>query len=164
MNKLLKAASTGVAGVVVLATMVPVAQADGYGTAGCGLGSLIFHDKPGFIQVLAATFNGTFASQTFGISSGTSNCGSSEVSEEVAVEFIETNREAFAKDAARGNGETIDSLAALAGCADVQAVGAVLQSEFSSIFPASTVTDRQVSTNAVETLRAHAELSCAQLI
>ena len=164
MNKLLKAVSAGALGAVVLTSAASVAQADDYGTAGCGLGSIIFHDKPGMIQVIAATFNGTSANQTFAISTGTSNCGSSEVSEEIALEFIETNREAFAKDAARGNGETIASLATLAGCSDVQAVGAVLQSEFSSIFPSSTATDRQVSTNAIETLRAHGELSCKQLI
>lgn len=41
---------------------------------GCGLGYILFKDpkNPGIlIQVFAATTNGTFGNQTFGISSGT---------------------------------------------------------------------------------------------
>src|SRR5437868_47659 len=54
--------------------------AGGYGMAGCGLGSLLFGpvNEP-FAQVLAATTNATFATQTFGITSGTSNCVSGGV-------------------------------------------------------------------------------------
>lgn len=164
MNKFAKAASAGLVGAFALASLVPVAKADGYGTAGCGLGSIVFKDKPGIIQIFAATTNGTSGNQTFAISSGTSNCGSSEVSEAAAEAFIQTNREAFAKDVARGNGETISSLASLAGCADAAAVGAVLQSQFNAIFPAASASDKQVSSSAIEMLRAHAELSCDQLI
>src|SRR5256885_13892242 len=79
-----------------------------YGLAGCGLGSMIFGDQKGMIQVLAATTNGTVGSQTFGITSGTSNCGEAGFSSSATRTFIEGNREALAKDAARGSGETID--------------------------------------------------------
>ena len=42
---------------------------------GCGLGSLVIKDQSTvMLQVLAATTNGTSGSQTFGITSGTSNC------------------------------------------------------------------------------------------
>ena len=51
------------------------AQQGGYGMAGCGLGSLLFgNDNTTLMQILAATTNGLFGSQTFGITSGTSNC------------------------------------------------------------------------------------------
>jgi len=51
------------------------AHAQPYGMAGCGLGSIAFgNDQTMFKQVLAATTNGTFGTQTFGITSGTSNC------------------------------------------------------------------------------------------
>ena len=50
------------------------AFAAGYGDAGCGLGSIVFGSEQGGVQVLAATTNGTFYSQTFGITTGTSNC------------------------------------------------------------------------------------------
>src|SRR5712691_12711696 len=76
-----------------------------YGAAGCGLGSLVFGDQKGMIQVLAATTNGTFWSQTFGITTGTSNCGDTAMTIAGTKIFIEGNREALAKDAARGSGE-----------------------------------------------------------
>ena len=42
--------------------------------AGCGLGSMIIQENTKVMQLLAATTNGSFGSQTFGISTGTSNC------------------------------------------------------------------------------------------
>ena len=134
-----------------------------YGTAGCGLGSMLFHDKPGIVQVLAATTNGTFGTQTFGITTGTSNCEDTKSSSAAAKAFIQANREAVSKDIARGSGETISSLSTLAGCSDSNAVGATLQREFKSIFPNEKVSDVQVSDAVVGTLQAHSELACHSL-
>lgn len=158
-----KAAASALAAAMTVMSVASVAMADGYGAAGCGLGSIFFGDKPGIVQVLAATTNGSSANQTFAITSGTSNCSSSEPSAESAKAFVETNREALAKDAAKGNGETIASLTTLAGCSDASAVGATLQSSFSEIFPQATVTDQQVGQSVLDTLKAHPELSCKQL-
>src|SRR6476620_4123342 len=76
-----------------------------YGMAGCGLGSLIFGpvNTPG-AQILAATTNATFGSQTFGITSGTSNCVSGGV---VALDreqtaFAEVNFNDLKRDMASG--------------------------------------------------------------
>jgi len=55
-----------VIGAIVLCAGAGPAKADPYGTAGCGPGSMAFWNKPGIIQVLAATTNGTFGTQTFG--------------------------------------------------------------------------------------------------
>src|SRR5712671_668604 len=120
-----------------------------YGMAGCGLGSLIFGDQKGAIQILAATTNGTFGSQTFGISSGTSNCVDTAAGTQGARTFIEGNREALAKDAARGSGETIVTLSAMAGCKDAKAVGAVLQKGFARLFPGEKAPVEQVSQNVI---------------
>lgn len=141
-----------------------VAHADPYGTAGCGLGSLVFGNDKGLVQVLAATTNGTFGTQTFGITSGTSNCEDTAGGTASAKAFIETNREAFAKDVARGQGETIANLSTLAGCSDASAVGSTLQTNFSSIFPNAAAADTAVSQSVVDTLKAHPELSCQKLI
>jgi len=141
-----------------------VAHADPYGTAGCGLGSLIFEDDAGLVQVLAATTNGCFGTQTFGITSGTSNCEDTAGGAASAKAFIETNREAFAKDAARGQGVTIANLTTLAGCSDANAVGTTLQRSFTRIFPNGTVADTAVSQSVVDTLKAHPELACGKLI
>ncbi|MDH5673328.1 MAG: DUF3015 domain-containing protein [Myxococcales bacterium] len=148
---------------LVLPLSASVALADGYGTAGCGLGSIFFGDSPGFVQVLAATTNGSSGNQTFAISSGTSNCQNTGGGEQSAKAFIETNREALAKDIARGQGETISSLSTLAGCSDEGAVGRTLQSNFKSIFPNASVEDQKVSQSVVDTLKAHGELSCGRL-
>jgi hypothetical protein len=136
----------------------------GYGMAGCGLGSILFGpDSGGFGQILAATTNGTSGNQTFGITSGTSNCSDAGGGSDSAKAFVETNRMAFAKDAARGNGETIASLAELAGCQDSAQVGSVLQQNFQSIFPSAGVSDTQVSEKVVETLKQNAALACGNL-
>jgi hypothetical protein len=86
----------------------------GYGMAGCGLGSIVFGDKPGMIQVVAATLNGT-GYQTFAISTGTSNCGDSGKMAR-ANQFIEVNKVAVENDLARGTGEAVASLGIVMGC------------------------------------------------
>ena len=136
----------------------------GYGTAGCGLGSLIFEPGSGFTQIFAATTNGSFGTQTFGITSGTSNCVDAEGGTASAKAFIETNRPAIAKDIARGQGETIDSLTRLGGCSDARAVGASLQKNFEQVFPSAAMTDQDVSNSVVGALRADASLACKSLI
>jgi hypothetical protein len=136
----------------------------GYGMAGCGLGSMLFGKQPGMMQVLAATTNGTFGSQTFGISTGTSNCTDMSPGPATSKAFIEGNREAVAKDIARGQGETISSLTSLAGCQDSKQVGAVLKSDFARIFPTATVSGSQAGDNVIQVLRGHPELSCKNLI
>jgi hypothetical protein len=136
----------------------------GYGMAGCGLGSMLFGRQTGMIQVLAATTNGTFGSQTFGITSGTSNCTETGAGPKTSKAFIETNKEAVAKDISRGQGETIVSLTTLAGCQDSKRVGAVLQTDFAKIFPSAKVTGSQAGDNVLQVLRGHPELSCKNLI
>lgn len=151
--------------VAAVAGWVAVASAaEGYGMGGCGLGSLIFGDSPGKVsQILASTTNGFLGNQTFAITSGTSNCDPSAGAVGVR-RFIETNREALAKDAARGAGETVAGLSALAGCRDVGAVGAALQQNFGSIFPSAGVADERVSATVLGLLRADAGLGCDQIL
>src|SRR5438094_8225387 len=98
--------------------------ADKYGTAGCGLGSLVFGNQKGIVQIFAATTNGLFGSQTFGITTGTSNCADTSGGAASIKSFTETNREALAKAMTRGQGETLKNLATMAVCADASAVGA----------------------------------------
>ncbi|HTV21039.1 MAG TPA: DUF3015 family protein [Polyangiaceae bacterium] len=136
----------------------------GYGPAGCGLGSLIFEPNSGFTQIFAATTNGTFGSQTFGISSGTSNCSDTAGGSASAKSFVETNRTALAKDIARGQGETIESLSRLGGCASSHAVGASLQKNFDKVFPSAAMSDSEVGNSVVDALRSDATLACHSLI
>ncbi len=86
---------------------------------GCGLGKLAWSSYPGQqsigSQVFQATTNGTFGSQTFGISSGTSGCtndGTIFASEKVNV-FAAVNFDNISQEMAQGRGEHLTSLATL---------------------------------------------------
>ena len=133
-----------------------------YGTAGCGLGSMVFGDQPGIVQIFAATTNGLFGNQTFGITTGTSNCQDSLTHKASVKVFIETNKEALAKDISRGQGETLKNLTAMAGCSDAPLASATLQKNFTAIFPNEKVSAEQVSESIISTLAAK-PLSCTKV-
>ena len=133
-----------------------------YGPAGCGLGSLIFSPDSGWTQIFAATTNGTSANQTFGITSGTSNCDTGPSSNS-AKNFVEANRTQLAKDIVRGRGATLSSLSELAGCADSKAVGMKLRKNFKAIFPNAQVANETVSESVVGVLKSDDTLSCSNL-
>lgn len=92
--------------------------AEPYGMAGCGLGSMVPVWKNDIGQILAATTNGSFSSQTFGITSGTSNCTTDGlVKREIAQEvFIASNEEPLELETTQGSGERIRAVASLLGC------------------------------------------------
>lgn len=132
-----------------------------YGAAGCGLGSVIFGTKPGLAQVTAASTN-TLGMQTFAITSGTINCDSID-DHETIENFVRMNREAFMKDAARGSGETIATLTAIAGCADPVAVGRTMKAQFGPIFSTSGGQSERIARSVRAILRADAQLACENL-
>ena len=111
MKKIIFAALLGTASAPALAE---------YGMAGCGLGSIVSKElqwQNGSSQILAATTNGTVGSQTFGITTGISNCGeaaSPGVKDAVKGKkkaeqkvFLYYNLAAIKADAARGEGNYI---------------------------------------------------------
>jgi hypothetical protein len=132
-----------------------------YGAAGCGLGSMAFGDTPGAVQILAATTNGLFGTQTFGITTGTSNCGPSLFAQGTK-NFVEANREALAKDISRGEGEAIGALTVINACADSHKVGSALKARFGAIFPSDQVSNDDVTRAILETLHADASLGCGR--
>jgi hypothetical protein len=132
-----------------------------YGAAGCGLGSLAFGNQPGGVQILASTTNGTFGNQTFGITSGTSNCQPGLMAQGTK-DFVEANREVLAKDAARGEGEAVGAIAVINRCRDVRAVGAALQREFRTIFPSEQASSDDVTQAILRTLHSDPALGCGQ--
>lgn len=102
--------------IAIVGAFASAAMAAGYGAAGCGLGSLAFQ-KNDMTQVLAATTNGTFGSQTFGMTFGTSNCNNKGLVKLAMVResFIEANYKDLSRDVAAGKGEYVNSLAKLYG-------------------------------------------------
>src|SRR5690606_30239557 len=140
-----------------------VLEGNSYGSAGCGLGSMIFEPSESIVQIFAATTNGISANQTFGITTGTSNCDTGGGSARNVETFIVAGRATLAVEAARGRGETILSLSSLAACSDADALARALQSNFKTVFPSSTVSDQQVGRNMVTLMRNDSTLRCGSL-
>lgn len=145
--------------VLALALTAPAALAqDGEtaNSAGCGLGTMVFEGQQGIApQVLAVTTNGTSGNQTFGITSGTLGCTQDGVVRsptEVRV-LLMSSLDNLAVDMARGDGETLESLAALLAVEDQDKPRffAAMQDNFVRIFPNEDVTAEEVlvSMNAV---------------
>jgi hypothetical protein len=134
--------------VLSVSLMASSAFAAKYGSAGCGLGSMIFEgDQTWWKQVVAATTNATGV-QTIGISLGTSNCDSPaplKISQTEA--YIEANKVALANDIARGNGETIVGLSKVYGCDNSANFGKALKSNYSTIFSSANATSTEITHN-----------------
>lgn len=117
--------------------------ANAHDSTGCGMGSLAWQGEKGKLpQVLAVTTNGTFGTQTFGISSGTSGCDPNGTitggTRKMAVTFLENNLDQFALDASRGEGETIDTLAGILKV-DSKVLGEKAKENFAYIFDSEDV-------------------------
>ena len=112
---------------ILIAGFLLFVQAAGVGAAGnpdngpgCGLGKLAWMDYGGqkqiAPQVMMATTNGTFGSQTFGISSGTSGCTNDGViMKNKHLNMASRAFESLAEEMAQGRGEHLASLATLLG-------------------------------------------------
>ena len=112
------------------------------GDAGCGLGGLIIKQNTKLMQVFAATTNGSFGSQTFGITFGTSGCSASGLvkNDKQIQYFVEVNQEELTRDMAQGHGEKITTLAALNGCTTEEQIATFntkAQAAFKTIVPAA---------------------------
>lgn len=105
-----------------------------YGFSGCGFGSMIFEPKEK--PLFAMTLNHITSSQAFGISSGTSNCMHTipiiEHAENLP-EFIEMNKEKLSSDAAKGQGETLETLSTIIEC-NPDEVKTTLKDNYKRIF------------------------------
>ncbi len=104
-----------------------------YGTAGCGLGSVILKDEPGMAQVVASFLNNYVVPQTSAITTGTLNCYEGE-DEEVSLNYIDTNKLALKEDVARGSGETLDGLMTLLNCQDTQGTKVEIKKNYNQFF------------------------------
>lgn len=131
--------------IIATALVVPAfASADNVG--GCGWGTKLFDGQGGIApQVLAVTTNGTSGNQTFAITSGTSGCTQDGVvrTNWKTAAFIDSNMNKLARDMSRGEGESLDALAALVGvdAADKDVFASALQTNFGTIFTAESDSD-----------------------
>jgi hypothetical protein len=101
---------------LILASPALAGQADR--NTGCGLGTILWEGKADgsvISQSLQATTNGTFGTQTFGITSGTLGCEqpANIIKNDKTLAFTSDNMDLLARDIASGQGETLDTLAEL---------------------------------------------------
>ncbi len=142
---------------VALAAPAAMAQANNVGS--CGWGSKVFAGQKGVgPQVLAATTNGTSGNQTFGITFGTSGCTQDGVvsSSWKTAMYIDGNRVALARDAAAGQGESLDTLVSVMGVKadDRAAFVAAIKTNFGAVFA-----NDQVAANLKAVLTANSQLA-----
>ncbi|EQA37840.1 PF11220 family protein [Leptospira inadai serovar Lyme str. 10] len=138
-NRLLAVLSvTALAGALFVS---PRVEAKGYGMAGCGLGSLVIKSND-ISQIFAATLNAT-GIQTFGITSGTSNCSSDGIvlKEKAQELFVTVNYESLEQEMALGKGEKLNTFAQLLGCtSDISSAqfGKMAKDKYSSLIHSDT--------------------------
>src|SRR3954470_446121 len=99
----------------LVATLMPsLALARGsHPMSGCGLGYMLLANKENdkVSQILGATTDGTFGSQTFGITSGTSGCtedGAVKWAKATEV-YAEVNLDSLRREMAIGKGEYVET-------------------------------------------------------
>ncbi|QOW45492.1 MULTISPECIES: DUF3015 family protein [Acinetobacter] len=129
----------------ILATGSVSAFADS--DVGCGLGSQVWEGQSGKIpKILAATTNGLFANQLFGITFGTLGCSGTGAVTAQAVTFTHENAESLARDMAVGEGESLNVLAELLNikAEDKARFFAVSKQNFSKIYSAENVSSVEV--------------------
>jgi len=122
-------------------------------TGGCGLGSMAWRGQSGIIpQSLAITTN-NWASNTIGVTLGTSGCDPNGRitggTGRMMLAFLEDNMEQFAMDAAAGRGETIETLAGIMNV-DSETLGQEIQQNFAYIFPNDNVEVADVTLKVME--------------
>jgi len=140
----------------VVTSSAAFAAANARNNVGCGLGTMLWENKAdnsSLFQAFQATTNGTSGSQTFGITSGTSQCNepSKFVRNDKLIIFVQANMDNLAKDIAMGKGETLDTFAEILGVAPSQTASfnAKLQANFGRIFTSERVVVAEVIDNAL---------------
>lgn len=138
--------------------LMAASNAKAIDSTGCGLGSMAWRGQSGPVpQILAATTNTSFGSQTFGITFGTSGCDPNGRitggTQRMVFNFIQNNMEQYAFDASRGEGETLDTIAGIMNM-DKKAFAEKSQQNFAAIFPNGDVDAVYVTTKIFEIVKA----------
>lgn len=155
---------TTIAVPLMLAFAATPLQAGNYGYAGCGLGAVIWErNQNRGVQLLALTTNYSSNSQTFGISSGTSECteGGAARKEKAREIFVAANIKDITREMAAGTGEYVAALGLLSGCNSraIPAFGKKVQANYERIYPSATVEPNEVIRNLDSVIASDAALS-----
>jgi hypothetical protein len=132
--------------------------------AGCGWGTQAWKGSKGVpAKVAAASTNGLFFNQTFGISSATAGCsGEGVIASGARLNmYAGANIDRLQRDMALGQGESLDTLSHLMGVqeSDRPAFLQLTKSHFGEIFPSDEVTAGQMLTVLSELMAKDPSLS-----
>ena len=113
-----------------------------FGSAGCGLGSIIIGPTEGLEQLLAVSTNNIFpGGQSTSITFGIANCDADEVKKKASLYrkreqevFVQVNYNALETEMVRGQGEKLDALGKLLGCPTDNAFGDFSRKQHSILF------------------------------
>jgi hypothetical protein len=136
---------------LAIALLLPVLAFADQKNTGCGLGTLIIKDANSvFLQTLVVTTNASTYTQTFGITSGTSNCSKSKfVQNDKLNYFVDSNMDVIAHDIAKGEGESLNTIADLMNI-DIEKRSdffLTLQKNFSNIYTSDKIQAAEVIDN-----------------
>lgn len=122
---------------------------------GCGLGKVAIGEKEGLGWNLLGTFlNSISGNQTFGMTSGTLECGGTQniaVNQRLDI-FVADNMDSLAVDIASGGGESLDALVEIAPIAPMlrEPLATELQANFEAIYPDASVSHDHVTSTIRE--------------
>jgi Protein of unknown function (DUF3015) len=145
---------------IVAAFCFLAARANAIGSAGCGLGSVVFKGNEWWKQTLAATTNDLTFSQTLGITTGTSNCAPGLFGDAQKQEdYMVANLTSIQREAAQGSGEVLNGLASVLGCdnSSFAGFGAYTQEKYSDIFNSQDT--KQILVNLKSEIQKNSSLS-----
>jgi hypothetical protein len=155
-----------IASLLIATTALTISAAANAGnSAGCGLGSTIFDGKKGLLpNILAATTNGSSGNQTFGMSTGTLGCDQNDVvksKDKTLFAFADENLNEIASDAAKGNGEYLNSVASIIEIkeSDKAHFFQIVQNNFSEIFSDENTTTKDVVASLNKVIKSDSTLS-----
>lgn len=146
---------------LIAGAMLLGASSLAFAQPGCGVGAMIWKGQSGIApHVLAATTNGTFGNQTFGMSTGTLGCDTNEAVQSMAM-YMDSNIDKIARDMSRGEGENLDTLAVLLNVEqkDRAEFRKLLQDNFATVFPSSDTTSDEAVSAIVTLLESHQSFS-----
>ena len=117
-------------------------------SSGCGAGWYIFKKNSLVSSYLRSSTNSLLSNNTFGMTSGTSNCAKHDIvqKEKESLYFAEANQENLMVEMAQGQGENLQAFALTLGCSpDVMSdFGQMTQKQYNVIYPSATVAPAQV--------------------
>ena len=142
--------------------LAAAAHAGSQNDGGCGLGSMMFPENKPVHQILAATTNGSFGNQTFGITTGSLGCTSGgliKAGMERQV-FIASNFRALQREMAAGKGEHVAALSSLMGCgAHTDKFVNFSKARYEVLFPSANTTPNALLENLTKEIKADSAVS-----